>query len=80
MTQPTPSRFIEVFSSLFKGEQEIKKDTVFRNLEEWSSLQALIVIAAIDEHFGVTISEQEFRNAKSVNDLYEITRSRSIHA
>lgn len=67
-------KFVEVFRSLFQDGDGISVDTQFRELEEWSSMQALIVIAAIDEHFGVTIPEREFREAKTVGDLYQLTK------
>ncbi len=68
-------RFLEVFSSLFEeGSASIVGQTRFRELEEWSSMQALLVIAAIDEHFGITIPEKEFRAATTVNDLYQLTQ------
>ncbi|MBI1286627.1 MAG: acyl carrier protein [Flavobacteriales bacterium] len=68
-------QFLKVFSSLFQDAGDIDQNTLFRELEEWSSMQALIVIAAIDEHFGVTIPEREFREAKTVGDLYQLTKN-----
>jgi len=77
----TPKYFLTVFQTLFKeGQEDINSSSEFRKLEEWSSMQALIVIAAIDENFGVTIPEQEFRKAQTVEDLFELTRSRSSDA
>lgn len=73
MTQSTPDTFLQVFSSLFQEDAVIAADSKFRELEEWSSMQALIVIAAIDEHFGVTIPERDFRSAQTVSDLYRLT-------
>ena len=74
MPQATFQKFLEVFQSLFQvGADDIKADSEFRELEEWSSMQALIVIAAIDEHFGVTIAERDFREAKTVDDLFQTT-------
>lgn len=51
----------------------ITADSKFRELEEWSSMQALIVIAAIDEHFGITVPERDFRAAQTVSDLHQLT-------
>ena len=73
MTESTPDTFLQVFSSLFKEDAAITTHSKFRELEEWSSMQALIVIAAIDEHFGVTIPERDFRAAQTVSDLYRLT-------
>lgn len=66
--------FVEVFRSLFQEADGINENTQFRQLEEWSSMQALIVIAAIDEHFGITLPEREFRETKTVGDLYQLTK------
>lgn len=69
------SHFLDIFRSLFYTEpNSIENSTRFRELEEWSSMQALIVIAAIDEHFGVTIPENEFRKAQTVEDLFVLTQ------
>ncbi|MDA9121410.1 acyl carrier protein [Flavobacteriales bacterium] len=72
MTLSTLQNFLEVFSSLFQERDVITADSNFRELEEWSSMQALIVIATIDEHFGVTIPERDFRAAQTVSDLYQL--------
>lgn len=69
----TLDNFLQIFKALFQEENEISADSKFRELEEWSSMQALIVIAAIDEHFGVTIPERDFRAAQTVSDLYQLT-------
>ncbi len=62
--------FVRVISDLFKEDcDRINAQTKFRELEEWSSMQALLVIAAIDEHFNVTIPEKEFRNANTLDEL-----------
>jgi len=73
MTVSTQQNFLEVFSSLFQEGDLITADSKFRELEEWSSMQALIVIAAIDEHFGITIPERDFRAAQTVLDLHQLT-------
>ncbi len=44
----------------------------FEDLPGWTSLQALIVVAGLERDFGVTVSEDEFREACTVQDLYRI--------
>lgn len=74
----TEKRFISVIASLFTElPAPMQLETPFRDLEEWSSMQALIVIATVDEQFGVTLPEKEFRKARTVGDLYRITVSRT---
>lgn len=51
-------------------------ETKFKELEEWSSLTALSVIAMIDEEYDVKIKGDDVRNSQTVNDLYEIVKSR----
>ena len=41
------NQFEEIDPSVFT------KDTVFKNLDEWSSLLALSIIAMVDEEYGV---------------------------
>lgn len=66
-------RFIEVVNSVFHELAEpLTLHTRFRELEEWSSMQALILIASVDEHFGVTFPERQFRTAVTVSDLYQL--------
>ena len=48
----------------------------FRELEEWSSLVALSVIAMVDEIYGVTINGEDMRNAQTVGDLFESVQNK----
>lgn len=45
--------------------------TVFHELEEYSSLIALSIIAMIDEELGVTIGANEMRSSVTIKDLYD---------
>lgn len=71
----TSNDFIEVIKGLFANDELVDANVRFRELEEWSSMQALILIAAVDEHFGVTLPEKEFRNANTIEDLFLLTIS-----
>lgn len=71
--------FIENFAAQFDDTDasEIKAETAFKELEEWSSLTALSVIAMVDEEYGVKVKGDDIRNSQTVNDLFEIVKSRS---
>lgn len=71
--------FIKNFSSLFEetDTEEIKAETEFRALEEWSSLLALSVIAMVNEEYDVQLKGDDMRSAKTVEDLYNIVKSRA---
>lgn len=46
-------------------------ETVFRELDDWSSLAALSIIAMVDEEYGVSIASETFKNAKTIQDLFD---------
>lgn len=46
-------------------------ETEFRTLDDWSSLAALSIIAMVDEECGVSIASDTFKNAKTIQDLFD---------
>lgn len=64
--------FVELFAEQFDetDASEITATTVFHDLEEWSSLIGLSVIAMVDEEFDVTLKGDDVRNSVTVEDLY----------
>ncbi len=64
--------FLTVFQAQFQKNRDlISMDSEFRNLEEWSSMQSLFIIAAIDENFGIALKEEDFRKSVTVQDLMQ---------
>ena len=49
---------------------QIKPETEFRALDEWSSLVALSIIAMVDEEYGVTLKGDDIKNATTVQDIF----------
>ena len=70
--------FIQNFADQFDDTETsvFTPETEFKELEEWSSLTALSVIAMIDEEYDVKIKGDDVRNSQTINDLYEIVKSR----
>ena len=70
--------FIEKFSEQFDETpaEQVAIDTKFRELEEWSSLIALSVIAMIDEEYDVTVKGDDVKNSTTIEDLYNVVKSR----
>ncbi|MCF8341868.1 MAG: hypothetical protein K9I82_12895 [Chitinophagaceae bacterium] len=60
--------FESQFDELEKG--SISKDTVFRDLDEWSSLVALCIIAFVDEEVNYKLTAKDFKDSTTVFDLY----------
>lgn len=72
--------FLDTFKLQFAEENrhEITLSSSIRNLKEWSSLQTLIIVTAIDEKYGVILTEEDFRLSQTVKDLYERILMKSI--
>lgn len=64
--------FVALFAELFDDTDasEITSTTVFHDLDEWSSLIGLSVIAMVDEEFEVTLKGDDVKNSITVEDLY----------
>jgi acyl carrier protein len=56
----------------------LKPDTDFRNLDEWSSLQALIIIALIDSEYDVALNDEDLSNISTIAELYELVKSKMV--
>jgi len=70
--------FIQNFAEQFDetGACVFTAETVFHDLDEWSSLIGLSLIAMIDDEYDVTIKGDELRAAKTVEDVYNLVISK----
>ena len=50
----------------------LKINTRFRELEQWDSMSALIIISMADKYFCKIINLEEFKNANTVLELYNL--------
>jgi acyl carrier protein len=57
----------------------LQSDTCLRDLPEWDSLQALVVVASFDWDYGVTISADEFAGTRSIRDLHDLVTKKLQH-
>ncbi len=64
----------EEFDELEPG--TLKPETSFRDLDEWSSMHALIIIALIDTEYDVTLNGDDLRAASTVEDIFNIVKTR----
>ena len=64
--------FVELFAEQFEDTDasEIQAGTVFHDLDEWSSLIGLSVVAMVDEEFDVALKGDDVKNSVTVEDLY----------
>lgn len=79
MTMKTLDEFVGLFAEQFDetDASEIQASTVFHDLEEWSSLIGLSVIAMVDEEFEVTLKGDDVKTSVTVEDLYEKIKSKN---
>jgi len=70
--------FVKKFAEQFEDTDasEIQGNTNFHDIEEWSSLIALSVIAMADEEYDVTLKGDDIINSNTVEDIYNIVKSR----
>ncbi len=65
--------FIPVLATMMEADAaDIQSDTEYQELEEWSSVTAMSLIAFAKTQFGKTITGQAIRRAKTVEDLFSL--------
>jgi len=72
------TEFVKNFASQFEETdmKEFSPETHFKNIPEWSSIIVLSVIAMTDEEYNVKLKGDDIRNAQTIEDLYNIVKSR----
>lgn len=65
--------FIEKFAEQFDETDAsvFTAETRFKELEDWSSLVALSVIAMIDEEYNKSLKSDDLLKSETIQDLYE---------
>ena len=71
--------FVQNFADLFDETDAsvFTPETRFRDIEEWSSLIGLSVIAMADDEYDVTLVGDDIRNSNTVLDIYNIVKSKA---
>ena len=70
--------FIQNFADQFDetDASEFTAETVFHDLDEYSSLIALSIIAMVDEEYDVTLKGDDMKAAVTIEDLYNTVKSK----
>ena len=68
------ARIEEEFDDIEPG--KLKPESVFREVFEWNSINALILIALVKTEYDVTINAEDIATSKTVQDLYRIIEAR----
>lgn len=71
--------FIQNFAEQFDDTPAsvFKAETVFHELDEYTSLIALSIISMVDEEYGVTLSGNEMKAAVTIEDLYNTVKAKA---
>jgi len=72
------NEFVKHFAEQFDEipPEVFKPTTIFKDLEDWSSLTALSIIAMVDEELDKRITGADIRNCSSIEDLYLLIQSK----
>lgn len=64
--------FVQLFAEQFDDTDasEFTPSTVFHDLDEWSSLIGLSIIAMVDEEFEVALNADDMISSVTIEDLY----------
>lgn len=55
----------------------LKPSTTYRELPEWSSMHALVLIALSETEYSVPLSGDDLRKCGTIQELYNLISSRS---
>ena len=66
------NKFVALFAEQFDDTDpsEITSTTAFHDLDEWSSLIGLSIIAMVDEEFDLALKGDDVKSSVTVEDLY----------
>ena len=66
------NEFVTLFAEQFEetDASKITATTAYHDLDEWSSLIGLSIIAMVDEEFDVALKGDDVKNSVTVEDLY----------
>lgn len=69
------TEFIKIFKESFDEiETEIKADTIYKEIDEWTSMQALLLIAHVDDTLNVVLDADSIKDTHTVNDLFLLVK------
>ena len=72
------SEFINNFAAQFDDTDisEFNIDTRFRELEEWSSLNALAILNMIGKKYSIVLNPDEMKATNTIRELFDLVQSK----
>lgn len=70
--------FVSNFELQFDDVEEgtMTSNIIYKNIPEWSSLTALLIIAMVDSEYDVTLTGDSIRNTTTIQELFDIVASK----
>ena len=70
--------FIKNFAAQFDDTDasEFTMETRFRELEEWSSLNALAILNMISKKYNIVLKAEEMKTTNTVQELFDLVTSK----
>ena len=71
-------KFVKAFAEQFDETplEMFAPQTVFHELDDWSSINGLAILNMISRLYQVKLSPEELRQAVTVQDVYELIKSK----
>lgn len=72
------NKFLQVFCSIFDDVEieDISMSTDFKNLDEWSSLAALGLLAVMSDEYDVELTNDDIKNSVTILDIFNIIKNK----
>lgn len=70
--------FIKNFQDQFEDDSLfLSPNTYYKELDEWTSLMGISIIAMVDEEYNTSITGADIRNSDTIEDLFELVKSKA---
>jgi len=71
-------KFLDAFKEALELEDEsVSFEDILADFDTWDSMSRLSLIALLDEHFEVEVSDAEFDDIDTVQELFELVKKRA---
>ena len=74
----TLDEFVEAFAAEFDETpvEDFAAETVFKEMDEWSSLTALSIISMVDDQLDKQLTGADIRSSNTIEDLYNLVMAK----
>lgn len=55
---------------------KLKPESIFREMFDWNSINALVLIAMVKTEYDVTLNADDLMKSKTVSDVFNLIKSR----